>query len=186
MLSNTGLFSKIRSGENIDTTDRKFNIQSTSTQYALHPLSSSATLCNPQPTFNFRSNTTFVRCSQRFDTRNKRKLHPAYKTEQAYHTNRRTTPAPAPHHSTLRPLCHLYNAGLPPNCLVKLQFRFRLCAQVRLLDQVHITPTDTAQARRCDCRDRARLAKQIGLHATCTRLSIIHAGHVPANSVHAD
>ena len=157
-----------------------------STRYALNPLSSSTTLCSPQPTINFRSKTAFVWCSRRFDTRNKRKMHCAYKTELFYHTNRRTTPAPDPHLPTLRRMCHLYSAGLPPQCLVKLQFQHRLCAQVRMLDQVHITPTDSAQARRCDCRDRARLTKQTGLHATCTRLSIIHAGHVPANSVHAD
>ena len=74
--------------------------------------------------------------------------------------------------------CAIYSAGFPPQCLVKLQFQHRLCAQIRMLDQVHTTPTDSAQARRCDCRGRARLAKQTGLHATCRRLSIIHAGHM--------
>ena len=78
-------------------------------------------------------------------------------------------------------MCHLYIAGLQPQCLVELQFQDRLCidtrtvqqpimpgfrsqdcrlvklkfrdrisAQVRMHDQVHITPTDSAQASRCD------------------------------------
>ena len=50
--------------------DGNFNPQSPSPQYPLHPLSSSATLCYPKPTINFRSKTAFVWCSQRFDTRN--------------------------------------------------------------------------------------------------------------------
>ena len=57
----------------------------------------------------------------------------------------RTTPAPDPHQSTLRRMCHFYNAGLPPQCLVKLQLRDRLRAQVRRLDQAHITPTDSVE-----------------------------------------
>ncbi len=95
-------------------------------------------------------------------------------------------PAHNPHQSPLRRMCHLYSAELPPQCLVRLQVLDRISAQVRMPDQVHITPTDSAQARRCDCRGRARLAKQTGLHATCRRLSIIHAGHMHANSALAD
>ena len=152
----------------------------------MNPLSSSTTLCKPQPTINFSSKTAFVWCSQSFATRNRRKLHTACNTDLAAHTTHRTTPAPDPHQSTLRRMCHLYSAGLPPNCLVELQFRDRLCAQVRMVDQVRITPTDSAQARRCDCRGRARLAKRTGLHATCRRLPIIHAGHMHENSVLAD
>ncbi len=133
-----------------------------------------------------RSKTALVWCPQRCDTCSKRRMHTACNPELAAHTTHRTTPAPDPHQSTLRPLCHLYNAELPPQCLVKLQFRDRLSAQVRMRDQVRITPTDSAQARRCDCRGRARLAKQTGLHATCRRLSIIHAGHMHENSVLAD
>jgi len=166
--------------------DRKFKPQSASALYALNPLSLSTTLCSPQPTIYFSSKTAFVRCSQRFDTRNKRKMHTDCNPDLAAHTTRRTTPAAGPHQSTLRRMCHLYSARLPPQCLVVLQFRDRLCAQVRMLDQVRITPTDSAQARRCDCRGRARLAKQIGLHATCRRLSIIHAGHMHENSALAD
>ena len=94
----------------------------------------------------------------------------------------RSPPAPNPHHSTLRRMCHPYSAELPPQCLVKLQFRGRHSAQVRMLDQVRITPTDSAQARRCDCRGGARLAKQTGLHATCRRLFIINAGHMHSKS----
>jgi len=113
-------------------------------------------------------------------------MHNACNPDLAAHTTRRTKPASDPHPHTLRRMCHLYIAGLPPHCLVKLQFRELLYAQVRMLDQVRITPTDSAQARRCDCRGRARLAKQIGLHATCRRLSIIHAGHMHENSALAD
>jgi len=46
-------------------------------------------------------------------------------------------------------MCHLYSAGLPLQCLVKFQVRDRLSAQVWMIDQVRITPTDSAQARRC-------------------------------------
>jgi len=99
-------------------------------------------------------------------------MHSACNKDLADYTTHRTAQAPAPHQSALRRMCHLYSAGLPPQCLVELQFRELLYAQVRMLDQVRITPTDSAQARRCDCRGRARLAKQIGLHATCRRLSI--------------
>ena len=68
-------------------TDRKFNPQATSTQYTLNPRLSSTTLCLPQPTINFRSKTAFVWCSQRFDARNRRKLHTAYNPDLAHHTS---------------------------------------------------------------------------------------------------
>jgi len=58
-------------------------------------------------------------------------MHGAYNPELAHHTIHRTTPAPGPHQSTIRPMCHLYSAELPPQCLVELEFRDRLCAQVR-------------------------------------------------------
>jgi len=79
--------------------------------------------------------TTYVRYLRRFDTRNRRKLRTAYNPELAHHTIHRTTPAPDPHQSTLRPLCHLYSAGLPPQCLVELQFRDRLCIDTRIMQK---------------------------------------------------
>ena len=126
-------------------TDRKFKPQLTSTQYTLNPLSSSTTLCSPPPTINFRPQTAFVCCSQRFDARNKRRMHTTYNPELADHTTRRTTPAPGLHQSTLRRMCHLYSAGLPTGSLVKLQLRDRLRAQVRRLDQAHTTPIGSGE-----------------------------------------
>ena len=32
-------------------------------------------------------------------------------------------------------MCHLYSAGLPPQCLVELQFRDRLCIDTRIVQQ---------------------------------------------------
>ena len=47
-------------------------------------------------------------------------------------TTHRTTPVPNPHQSMLRRMCHFDSAGLPPQCLVELQFRDWLSAQVRM------------------------------------------------------
>ena len=47
----------------------------------------------------------------------------------------RTTPAPDPHQSALRRMCHLYSAALPPQCLVELQFRDRLCIGTHIVQQ---------------------------------------------------
>ena len=112
----------------------------------MNRLSSSTTLCSPQPPINFRSETAFVWLSQRFDARNKRKIHYDYNPELAAHTTHtthRTTPAPDPHQSTLRRMCHFYSAGLPTQSLVELQFRDWLCAQAGRLDQARITPADS-------------------------------------------
>ena len=116
-------------------TGRKCNLQSTSTQYALNPLSSSTTLCSLPPTINFRPKTAFMWCSQRFDTRTRRKFHTACNPDLAHHTTRHTKPAPGPHQSTLLRMCHLYSARLPPQCLVELQFRDRLCIDTRIVQQ---------------------------------------------------
>ncbi len=62
-------------------------------------------------------------------------MHTAYDTESADHTTHRTTPVPDPHQPTLRRMCHLYSAGLPPQCLVELQFRDRLCIDTRIVPQ---------------------------------------------------
>ena len=59
----------------------------------------------------------------------------AHNPDLAAHTTRRTKPAPDPHLSTLRRMCDLYSAGLPPHCLVKLQFRYRLCIHTRIVPQ---------------------------------------------------
>ena len=50
-------------------------------------------------------------------------MHSACNKDLAHHTTRRTTPVPDPHRSALRRVCHLYSAGLPPQCLVELKFR---------------------------------------------------------------
>ena len=79
------------------TADRKFKPKSTSTEYTLKPPSLTTTLCSPQPTINFRSKTAFVWCSQRFDTRNRRKLHTACNPDLANHTTHRAKPATPAH-----------------------------------------------------------------------------------------
>ena len=62
-------------------------------------------------------------------------MHNACNTDLADHTSHRTTPAPDPHQSTLRRMYHLYSAGLSPQCLVKLQFRDRLCIDTCIVPQ---------------------------------------------------
>ena len=62
-------------------------------------------------------------------------MHNACNPELAAHTTRRTTPVPDPHQSTLRRMCHLYSAGLPPQSLVELQFRDRLCIDTCIVQQ---------------------------------------------------
>ena len=111
-------------------TDRKFKPQSSSIVYILNPPSSKTTLCSHPPTINFTAKTAFVRCSQRCDARNRRKIHIAYNLDLEDHTTHRTKPEPDPHFSPLRIMCHLYSARLPPQCLVELQFRGRLSIQV--------------------------------------------------------
>ena len=59
----------------------------------------------------------------------------AYNPDLADHTTSRTKPAPDPHQPTLRRMYHLYRAGLPPQCLVELQFRDRLCIDTRIVQQ---------------------------------------------------
>ena len=59
----------------------------------------------------------------------------AYNPDLADHTTHRTTPALDPHQSTLRRICHLYSAGLLPQCLVALKFRDRICIDTRIVQQ---------------------------------------------------
>ena len=73
--------------------------------------------------------------STALNTRNRRKLHTACNPVLADHTTHRTTAAPDPHQSALRHMCHLYSTGLPPQCLVKLQFRDRLCIDTGVVQQ---------------------------------------------------
>ena len=96
---------------------------------------------------NFRSTAALVWCSQRLVTRNKRQIHTAYNPDLADHTTRRTTPTPDPHQSARRRMCHLYSAGLPPQWLVELQFRDRLCIDTRIVPQP-IMPGFRSQACR--------------------------------------
>ncbi len=62
-------------------------------------------------------------------------MHNTYNPELANHTTHRTTPAPDPHQPTLRRMCHSCSAGLPPQCLVELQFRDRLCIGTHIVQQ---------------------------------------------------
>jgi len=62
-------------------------------------------------------------------------MHSACNKDLADYTTHRTAQAPAPHQSALRRMCHLYSAGLPPHCLVKLQFRDRLCIDTHIVHQ---------------------------------------------------
>ena len=62
-------------------------------------------------------------------------MHNTYNPELANHTTHRTTPVPDPHQSTLRRMCHLCSAGLPPQCLVEIQFRDRLSIDTRIVQQ---------------------------------------------------
>ena len=84
------------------------------------------------------SGSLHQRCSQRFNTRNRRKLHSAFNPDLAHHTTHRTTPAPASSPPALRRMCNFHSAGLPPQCLVKLQFRDRLCIDTRIVQQLII------------------------------------------------
>ncbi len=77
-------------------------------------------------------------------------MHNACNPDLAHHTTHRTKPAPDPHQPTLRRMCHLYSAGLPPQCLVKLQFRYRLCIDTRIVQQ-SLTPSTIL---RCDSHAR--------------------------------
>ena len=42
-------------------------------------------------------------------------MYNAYNLDLAAHTTHSTTPAPGPHQSTLRRMCHLYSADYHPN-----------------------------------------------------------------------
>ena len=42
---------------------------------------------------------------------------------------------------------HLYSAGLPPQCLSKLQFQYRLCIDTRIVQQ-SLMPAFRSQVRR--------------------------------------
>jgi len=62
-------------------------------------------------------------------------MHNACNPDLKAHTTHHTTLAPDPHQSAFRRMCHLYSAGLPPQCLVELQFRDRLCIDTRIVQQ---------------------------------------------------
>ena len=152
MVSTRTAFGAVYASEtaSLPTPDRKFKPQSACQHYALNPLSSSTFLCSPQPSIYFSSKTAFVWCSQRFDARNKWQMHTAYNPELAAHTTHCTTPAHFSHQSALRRMCHLYSAGLPAQCLVKLQFRDRLCIDTHIVQQP-IMPGFRSQVWRLLC-----------------------------------
>ena len=70
------------------------------TMHNLNLRLSTTNVVQPKPTINFRPKTAFVRCSQRFEMRNRRKMHTAYNTALADRTTHRTTPVPNPHQSS--------------------------------------------------------------------------------------
>ena len=65
-------------------------------------------------------------------------------------TPQRTTPAPVLHQSTLRRMRHFCSAGLPPQWLVELQFRGRLCIDTCIVQQP-IVPGFRCQVCRMLC-----------------------------------
>ena len=149
--------------------DRKFNSQSPQTQYALNPLSSSTPCANPnQPLTSDQRPLLFGVCRDLIRGTSGKCTLIAIRIWQP-------TPLAA---RRQRP--------------VHTNPRFAVCA-ISTAQDYHpnvwsnsSSGIGSAQARRCDCWGRARLAKQTGLHATCRRLSIIHAGHMRANSALAD
>ena len=62
-------------------------------------------------------------------------MHNNCNTDLADHTTHRTTPVPDTHQSTPRGMCHFYSAGLPPHCLVELQFRDQLSIDTCIVQQ---------------------------------------------------
>ncbi len=69
--------------------------------------------------------------SERYAQRNMQKLPHLHRPALAALHIQYTLQAAAPHLPMLRRMCHFYNAGLSPQCLVELQFRDRLSAQAR-------------------------------------------------------
>ena len=72
-------------------------------------------------------------------------MHTACNPDLADYTTHRTNLVPDPHQSTLRRMCHLCSAGLPPQCLVEIQFRDRLSIDTRIVQQ-SIMPEFVARA----------------------------------------
>ena len=70
------------------------------TMHNLNLRLSTTNVVQPKPTINFRPKTAFVRCSQRFETRNRWKMHTAYNTALADRTTHRTTPVSNSHQSS--------------------------------------------------------------------------------------
>ena len=63
-------------------------------------------------------------------------MHTACNPDLAVYTTHRTNLVPDPHQSTLRRMCHLCSAGLPPQCLVELRFRDQLCIDTHIVQQL--------------------------------------------------
>ena len=85
---------------------------------------------------NPRSAACAISTAQDYRPNDRRKLQTACNTDLAHPTTHRATPAPNPHQSTLRRMCHLYSAGLPPQCLVELKLRDQLCVDTRIVPQL--------------------------------------------------
>ena len=66
---------------------------------------------------------------------NKLKLLNSFRPPSALLTIQCALPAAAPRLLTLLRVCHYYSAELPTHCLIKLQFRDRLCVRTRISHQ---------------------------------------------------
>ncbi len=77
------------------------------------------------------STITFVEYSKRHEPHNQSIFHSLNKAASAALNIQCTLPAAAPRLPTLRRVCHYCSAGLPSQCLIKLQFQDRLCIRIR-------------------------------------------------------
>ena len=75
---------------------------------------------------------TFVWDYERYDQRNKRRLHNFYRPASAALNTQCAPQAAAPRLPMLRRTYHYSSAGLPTQCLIKLQLRDRLCMRTRI------------------------------------------------------
>ncbi len=76
-------------------------------------------------------NDTVVGYSERWNESNKRKLPCLYKPASAVLNIQCALAAAAPRVPMLHRPCHSLGAGLPTQCLIKLQLRDRLCIRMR-------------------------------------------------------
>ena len=104
-------------------------------------------------------------------------MHTTYYTALAHHTTRRTTPVPNPHQSARRRMCHLYSAGLPPQCLVKLQFRFRLSSDTRIVQQPIVPSFRSQVCRLVKFKFKDQFTPCCELHPTAVQTPTLRRRH---------